>query len=438
MFGAKGPIPESAGRYSLSSRPEGKRNSSAPPKGPIVAFGITIPGPARVPKEASEPTGEQHPRTKSTPPPPGGFATRISPPPPSPQAPSDWRGSTITGVGTPVTGALGDALKRDLKSTLALGSANFREDSSPRTTRGTPPPPANGPVWNGSSASPSVTPPPAQVSQSEAVRARRISIPDTDAPPKVTEANTAPEEAAPPRTHRATVPPAPDRPRQKRDPNQIQVEALRPTIPINTTVPQAMLPVCDELGEACAAESEVTVFFGPRTYHREVALTALAVARRMGKVMPGEVVVVETDFETPSIASSLGLVVPAGRGFSEQLHRRAWQNAGGPWALATAGLGFDILLEGRIRTPGLLWSQGFAEAIRTLSEAYRIVLLIAPGRLTSVDQRALGEVVHSAYAIGPDERAVDRAGAQTPGLIGKLKRAVALSGDAAPKEVSKR
>jgi hypothetical protein len=398
VFGHKGTLPGSAGRYSMSSRPP--KSTDRPELGERA-----IPGPGRVPQEALEEapkdvttlSGQRGP--ESSPVEQSVDVARQA----SPTTGSDWKGSTIGGWGTEVPRG---GTVANLRTTYGLGTPGFspkddsasgeppRFDEAPGTIRGTPPPPG-----------PSTTPPAdAEKKPFGGVAARRISIPDTEnvrAPqPKTT--STLPPDS--PNTQRG-VPPAPGM-SQKPPVRLIEVEPVRMGVTINSTLPPGLMPVCEEIGSGSAGNSEVSLLTSAPAAKTGLYLGAIAIARRMAQVLPGQVVLVETDFETPILASTLGVTLQRGRGFSEQLHARAWGGESGRWHLANPGLGFDMLCESRIRTPGLLWSDQFAHAIATLRTSYSIVLLIAPNRMTAVDHRALDDVTSSVYGISTDGNAV--------------------------------
>ena len=88
------------------------------------------------------------------------------------------------------------------------------------------------------------------------------------------------------------------------------------------------------------------------------------------------------------------------------------------------GLGFHFLGEGRIRSPGLLWSVQFPEAIRELRRHYRTIVVVAPRTMTEVDKRALDDVTDDVVVI------TDPAHVGTPlgtGLLAnKVSRTVAI------------
>jgi hypothetical protein len=397
VFGSKGTLPGGAGRYSLSSRPP------KPGERPDEAVDPPIPGPAKLPNlpEIQETTGTQEgtadaaltfeaPEAKlSNQAPTGGAAGKDA-----------WKGSTLGGWGTEIPKGTSMA---HLRSTLAFGSSNavpkVLDEPSPGTIRGTPPPPAFGTALPGIGAGTSSLPPPegktVPPTGTGPIAGRRISL--TDDGSKI---YTPPPES--PQTQRATVPPARDgeRPRPVKT---IEVEPVRINQSLNTTLPPALMPICEELGSGSAATVEVSLLTAPKGSRNNLYISAVAIARRMAQVLPGQVVLVETDFETPNLAATLGVTLPRGRGFSEQLHARAWGGENGRWHLVNPGLGFDALFESRIRTPGLLWSDEFANAIATLRANYAVILLIAPNRITAVDHRALGDVTTGVYVISKED-----------------------------------
>lgn len=397
LFGARGPLPGGAGRYSLSSRPPKPETDS---DGLAEEPKITIPGPSRIPKEILDTSAPASPDNSSL----------------RPAAADAWKGSTVGGIGVQVPSAV-PPKAHDFKTTLALGSAPLRDfldqrdEFSPGTIRGTPPP-----------ARPETSnrPPAFSVSSIPPKEGQR---PTTGARES---ASVAPQT---PKTERATVPPRPEgRSRGAASARPFEVESARPSQSVNTALHPDLLPVCDDIGQSCATEPEVALLASPRDSRDSLYASAVAIARRLSQALPGEVVLVETDFESPGLAQTLGVTLPKGRGFSEQLHARAWSASASNLVLTNAGLGFDALFEGRLRTPGLLWSDQFASVIATLRGSYSVILLVAPNRLTAVDHRALSDVTDSTFIIhgvdDPQAKTYLRSGP----LSHKVRRTASLDG----------
>jgi len=356
-----------------------------------------------------------------------------------------WKGSTLGGWGTEVPKGTSMA---NLKSTLAFGSSPLVssardlitptpkpfEETSPGTIRGTPPPaqPTSYPPMEGKSNPPAAGAP-------FAVAGRRISVTedgrnpsDAPNPSNASGARRDASSVAPdsPHTQRATVPPT--REARSRTVRTIEVESVRINQSLNTTLPAGLEPICQELGAGSAATVEVSLLTAPKASRNSLYVSAIAIARRMAQVLPGQVVLVETDFETPGLATTLGITLPRGRGFSEQLHARAWGGESGRWHLVNPGLGFDALFESRIRTPGLLWSDEFANAVATLAANYSIILLIAPNRITAVDHRALGDVTNGVYVISKEgDRETESYLSRGP-LANKMRQSVVIAGEPTP------
>lgn len=405
LYGAKGPLPGGAGRYSLSSRP---------PKPSDAALGATadpapveIPGPSRIPQEAIAAQGEVLPVPEVAPypgPKPAPSPTKVVS-----VAPAAWKGSTVGGMGVQAP-RVSAARNNDFKTTLALGSAPLREfleqkeEFAPGTIRGNPPP-----------ARPTTSYPPGPTQGFES-GGRGPSVSPGAGP------SVAPES---PKTERATVPPAEARGSSVR---LFDVESLRAGSHVSTALHPDLLAICDDIGQSCATEAEVALLGAPRESRDSLYASAVAIARRLGQAMPGEVVLVETDFESPGLAQTLSVTLPRGRGFSEQLHARAWSAAASNLILTNPGLGFDALFEGRLRTPGLLWSDQFASVIATLRHSYSVILLIAPSRLTAVDHRALSDVVDSTYVLHAEDDPQGASYLRLGPLAQKVKRAVSLQG----------
>lgn len=155
---------------------------------------------------------------------------------------------------------------------------------------------------------------------------------------------------------------------------------------------EALGPACDDLLRRTTRSPRVVLLTAPEPAGASLAEVAVELAARLAPVVGGGVALVETDFERPRLRQLFGFEVPFGKGLSEQLHASVRAPGSAPWAVLDAELGFHLLVEGRIRSPGLLWSQGFPEIVKVIGSKYRLVLLVAPSHLTSVDRQALDDV----------------------------------------------
>ena len=140
---------------------------------------------------------------------------------------------------------------------------------------------------------------------------------------------------------------------------------------------------------------------------------------KLGKIPPKR----HTQFRSDAMKTE----VPIGKGLSEQLHASVRGRAPGEWTVMDFLGGFHAVVEGRIRSPGLLLSQQFPEFIEALRHHYRLILVTAPERPSPIDLQALGDVCDEVLVV-LDGRASQRPPTIPAVLAEKVFRTMRLGG----------
>ncbi|HEX2870922.1 MAG TPA: hypothetical protein VHP33_06695 [Polyangiaceae bacterium] len=112
-----------------------------------------------------------------------------------------------------------------------------------------------------------------------------------------------------------------------------------------------------------------------------------------------KVLLVEADFDRPELHQALPVTPPPGAGFSQQL--RSQRQAGQPWTVVRCAANLQVLVEGRMRSPGLLTSGAFEGAIRELKDQHHVVVIHAPPLDRPGDLRPLADVAQAVVVAGP-------------------------------------
>lgn len=120
---------------------------------------------------------------------------------------------------------------------------------------------------------------------------------------------------------------------------------------------------------------------------------ACALARLLAERQAKEVLLIETDFSSPVLEPLVGLHMPPLTGFSQQIFRRVTDGADAPWTVVRAAQKLSVLLEGRIRTPGMAQTVQFVDAFSVLRRRYPVIIAHGPAVGSSVEVRALAAVV---------------------------------------------
>ena len=114
-----------------------------------------------------------------------------------------------------------------------------------------------------------------------------------------------------------------------------------------------------------------------------------------------KVLLVEAEFDRPELHRTLPVTPPPGAGFSQQL--RAQRQPGQPWAVVRCTPNLQVLVEGRMRSPGLLTSRAFHGAIQELRDQLHVVVIHAPPLDRPGDLRPLADVGQATVLARPGQ-----------------------------------
>jgi Mrp family chromosome partitioning ATPase len=133
------------------------------------------------------------------------------------------------------------------------------------------------------------------------------------------------------------------------------------------------------------------------------------IAARLATVLaePGRarVLLMEADFDGPSVHRLMRIDIPLALGFSEQVRRRMKQTQPAPWSIVRCSVNLQVLAEGRVRAPGLLSSVQFMDGLSELRRYYDVIVLDGPAAGT-VDARVLDEMSDGLVVVGANEAAM--------------------------------
>ena len=140
--------------------------------------------------------------------------------------------------------------------------------------------------------------------------------------------------------------------------------------------------------------------------------TSARLALKLAQPGRARVLLIEADFDCPTIQQSMRIDMPVSMGFSEQLRRRMSSPTRPPWMLARCSPNLHVLAEGMVRAPGLLSSGQFGDALNELRPYYDVIVADGPAAGNSADTSALDAVTDGIVLVG-------RAGASAADLMEK-------------------
>ena len=129
------------------------------------------------------------------------------------------------------------------------------------------------------------------------------------------------------------------------------------------------------------------------------------VAAQLASLLAGpgkaRVLLMESDFDHPSVHRLMRIDMPFSQGFSEQMRKRMSPANRAPWVLFRCAPNLHVLAEGLVRSPGLLSSVQFGEALAELRGYYDVIVSDGPIAATSVDTCAFDALMDGIVLVGP-------------------------------------
>ncbi len=123
--------------------------------------------------------------------------------------------------------------------------------------------------------------------------------------------------------------------------------------------------------------------------HANGGKTKLAVKLAELLAESARVLLMEANFDWPAVQRALAIDMPRASGFSQQIHARIRDRSRGPWTVAQCSPSLHVLAEGIMRSPGILFSQGFAMAVAELRTRYDFIVADGPTVGTGGDLKPL-------------------------------------------------
>lgn len=134
------------------------------------------------------------------------------------------------------------------------------------------------------------------------------------------------------------------------------------------------------------------------------AIVAGQLAWALAQSQQVEVLLLEADFDQPAVHMVMDVAMPPLAGFSQQIHQVLQANSTKPWTVVRRTASLSVLAEGRMRTPGMVYSAHFAAAISDLRNAYDIIVVSGPAAGLGAEVQAFNDVVDGVvFVLTPGE-----------------------------------
>jgi len=160
----------------------------------------------------------------------------------------------------------------------------------------------------------------------------------------------------------------------------------------------------DRLTELSASRCFIVGIVSERA-ELEAKSTVAAALAGMVSESASRVLLMEANFDWPAVHRQMSVSMPNFSGFSQQMHARTRKGQKRPWIVVRCSPSLDVLAEGIVRSPGVLYSQQFAEAVAELRQYYRVIVCDGPV-IGGADARPLDAVTDGLIVVAPSERAL--------------------------------
>jgi Mrp family chromosome partitioning ATPase/uncharacterized protein involved in exopolysaccharide biosynthesis len=160
-------------------------------------------------------------------------------------------------------------------------------------------------------------------------------------------------------------------------------------------VPSRRHALRDELVSHFNGRCFVVGVSGAAELSQEKSRLSLELALALSERERTRVLVLEADFQQPSLHRLARARLPVSSGFSQQLHQRASAPPDmlSQWVVARCSSRLDVLAEGVMRAPGLMATAAFGLAIAELRRFYDFIVIDGPPLALAEDCRVLDRLV---------------------------------------------
>jgi Mrp family chromosome partitioning ATPase len=162
------------------------------------------------------------------------------------------------------------------------------------------------------------------------------------------------------------------------------------------------------------------------------------IAAQLASLLAGagraRVLLIEANFDRPAVHSLMRVDMPFSQGFSEQMRKRMTPAPRRPWVLFRCAPNLHVLAEGLVRSPGLLSSVQFGEAIAELRGYYDVIVADGPIAESTIDTCAFDALMDGIVLVGAVGSSPSKLLEGASKWFGKKQLMAVISADASAEE----
>ncbi len=140
--------------------------------------------------------------------------------------------------------------------------------------------------------------------------------------------------------------------------------------------------LCDQVLSLARQRCFVVGVTSERSLNGAKSRVAARLAAMLASDGRARVLLLEADFDYPAVQRLMAIDMPHASGFSQQMRTRIKTGQHHPWVVVRCSPSLHVLGEGVVRSPGILFSQEFSEAIAELRRCYDVI--VADGPVTGI------------------------------------------------------
>jgi Mrp family chromosome partitioning ATPase len=170
--------------------------------------------------------------------------------------------------------------------------------------------------------------------------------------------------------------------------------------PSRSLSPAARRPLRDAIYPHAVGGCSVIGVSGIQSADHRKSNVACELALALAESRHPRVLLLEADFHWPNVHRLMRVEMPLSTGFSQQLRGRSHGPASDHWSVVECSPTLHVLGEGVMRSPGLILTTQFEEALRALRTYYDFIVIDGPSSEAEVDCQALASVIDGVVLVG--------------------------------------
>jgi Mrp family chromosome partitioning ATPase len=167
---------------------------------------------------------------------------------------------------------------------------------------------------------------------------------------------------------------------------------LEPTLEGGGNGREILAALCDQVRKHSAAQCFVVAVVGEYSVLDAKSVVSARLSAMLSSDGGKRVLLMEANFDFPAVHRVLSIEMPHSEGFSQQLRARRRAASHVPWKVVRCSDALHVLAEGVVRSPGILLSREFSDAIAELRGSYDVIVVDGPIAGLGVETKPLDAV----------------------------------------------